>query len=92
MDVVAIFAILLPIKIVVRNLSKFSVISSTSSALSLSSLAKFFILILLTEVNAVSVAEKMPDNMSKSTMLIMYGVIWLNAPSYIFVYPINYTT
>ena len=74
-EVVAMLAILLPIKIVVRNLSKFSVISSTSFALSLSSLARFFIFILLTEVNAVSVAEKMPDNTSKITILIMYGVI-----------------
>ena len=71
MDVVAIFAILLPIRMVVRNLSKFSVISSTSSALVTSSLAIFLILILLTDVNAVSVAEKKPDSRSSNIILII---------------------
>ena len=56
--VIAILEIVFPTSIVVMSLSKFSVSSSTSMALLLSSAARFFILILLTDENAVSVPEK----------------------------------
>ena len=78
-DVIAMLTILLPTSIVVSSLSYFSESFSTRSALRLPSPAIFLSRILLTEVKAVSVAEKYAENITStimmSTFLIMSSLI-----------------
>ena len=60
------FTILLPTNTLVKNLSYLLSIFVTSVARLLPPCARFFILILLNDVNAVSVEEKNPENTSNT--------------------------
>ena len=68
--VIAMLDIVLPTRMVVMSLSKFPVSSRTIFALRLSSAARFFILILLTDENAVSVPEKNVEHRTSAMIAI----------------------
>ena len=68
--VIAIFTMLLPISIAESSLSYSSDSFITSLAFLLPSPAIFFTLILFSDVNAVSVAEKYADIITRTTIAI----------------------
>ena len=66
----AILTILLPMRIVLRNFALLSISDSRSTAHFEPSSAKVFILILLTDVNAVSADEKKADSIRRKPKII----------------------